>query len=299
MENRRPGDSIAATRQYYDSLMLEMRHLDSIIPDTSFELFGEKFTTPIMTAALSHLQKLGKNPTDSLVGMAKGAAEAGAVMWCGMGPEQELEDIVATGAKTIKIIKPYADRKMVYRKIQHCYDTGAIATGMDIDHQFNRRGECDVVFGDKMAPVSSAELKDLISASKLPFIVKGILSVTDAVKCMDAGAAGIVVSHHNSIMDLSVPTLYILPEIVKAVGGRMKIFVDCGVASGMDAFKAMALGADAVSVGKPLMNTLSDKGPEGVAEHIRIMTRELAAVMVKTCTHNVYNIDPTLIHKVF
>ena len=295
MDMQKTGDSRVITRKYYDSLLLEMRHLDSVVPDTSFEVFGEKFTTPIMTAALSHL---GKTREDSLVAMAEGAKEAGALMWCGMGAEKELEDIVATGAKTVKIIKPYADREIVYRKIAHGYNCGALAVGMDIDHQFSRMGTPDVVMGSEMAPVTTAELKDFISASRLPFVVKGILSVTDAVKCADAGAAAIVISHHNSIMDYSVPTLYILPEIVKAVGERVKIFVDCGVQSGMDAFKAMALGADAVSVGKELMGPLSEKGAAGVAERIRSLTSELAGVMVKTCTHRITEIDPSLIHRI-
>jgi 4-hydroxymandelate oxidase len=295
MDMEKIGDSRVITRKYYDSLLLEMRHLDSIVPDTSFEVFGEKFTTPIMTAALSHL---GKSREDSLVAMAEGAKEAGALMWCGMGPEEQLEEIVATGAKVVKIIKPYADRELIYKKIAHCRDCGALALGMDIDHQFSRKGTPDVVLGSEMAPVSTSELRDFIAASQLPFVVKGILSVTDAVKCADAGAAAIVISHHNSIMDYSVPTLYILPEIVKAVGGRMKIFVDCGVQSGMDAFKALALGADAVSVGKELMGPLSEQGAKGVAERIRSLTQELAGVMVKTCTHDIPHVDPTLIHRI-
>lgn len=293
----RPGDSRVITRKYYDSLLLEMRHIDSVVPDTAFEVFGEKFATPIMTAALSHLSRLGKNPTDSLVGMARGAKAAGALMWCGMGSEKELEDIVATGAKTVKIIKPYADREIIYRKIAHSRDCGALAVGMDVDHQFDRKGRPDVVMGEAMAPVSSAELRDIIGASKLPFVVKGVLSVSDAVKCADAGAAAIVVSHHNSIMDYSVPTLYILPQIAEAVGGRMKIFVDCGVQSGMDAFKAMALGADAVSVGRVLMDALSDNGPQGVTDRINALTQELAGIMAKTCTRDILSIDPALIHR--
>lgn len=288
------GDSKMITRRYYDSLLLETRHLDSIIPDTSFELFGERFTTPIMTAALSHL---GKTRADNMVAMAEGAAKAGAVMWCGMGSEEQLDEIVGTGAKTIKIIKPYEDRSVIYRKLEHAAKVGALAVGMDIDHQFNRKGRPDFVMGEQMAPVSTDELADFIKASKLPFIVKGVLSVTDAVKSANAGAAGIVISHHNSIMDFSVPTLAILPDIVKAVGDRMKIFVDCGVTGGMDAFKAMCLGADAVSVGKALMEVLAVSGAQGVADKIAEMTEQLAGVMVKTCTHNVYDIDPSLIHR--
>ena len=84
-----------------------------------------------------------------------------------------------------------------------------------------------------------------LAGCRIPFIVKGILSVQDAYKCLQAGAAGIVVSHHHGIMDYALPPLKILPRIVKAVGGRMPVFVDCGIASGMDAMKALLLGRTA------------------------------------------------------
>ena len=115
-DNVKPGDSNQITRAYFDSLLVEMRHLDSVMPSTTLELYGETFSTPIMMAALSHLK--GRYES-GMVEMAKAAAELHSVMWAGMGEEEDLEQIIATGARTVKIIKPYADNGRVLRKIAH------------------------------------------------------------------------------------------------------------------------------------------------------------------------------------
>ncbi len=235
MEKKRQGDSDQITREYFDSLLLEMRHLDGCIPDTTFELYGEKFQTPIMMAALSHLNNIHE---DGMVEMAKGAALAEAVNWAGMGEKDELERITATGAKTIKIIKPYADNDLILERIAHAKECGVLAVGMDIDHAFNGKGEYDKVLGYDMAPKSQEEIRRFVESTSLPFVVKGVLSRQDAYKCLQAGVKGIVVSHHHGIMDYAVPPLMILPEIVKVVSGQIPIFVDCGIMSGMDVFKA-------------------------------------------------------------
>ena len=107
----RPGDADSFTRYYFDSLMLEARYLDSDTPSTKFELFGETFDTPIMTAALSHLN----NPQNGMILYAQAAAACNAVHWMGMGEDKELEDIIATGARTIKVIKPHADNDEVFQ----------------------------------------------------------------------------------------------------------------------------------------------------------------------------------------
>ena len=296
MENYTPSNSNHVTRAYFDSLLLEMRHMDAVLPDTALSLFGETFTTPVMMAALSHLNKC--HP-DGLIEMARGAKAAGAVMWAGMGDDAELTGITATGAKTIKIIKPHADNNDVLSEIRHAEACGCLAVGMDIDHQFDRRGRYDNVLGFEMRPKSTEEIRQFVKATKLPFIIKGILSVTDALKCIDAGVQGIVVSHHHGIMDYAVPPLMVLPEIAKAVNGRMKIFLDCGVESGMDVFKALALGADAVSIGRAMMGPLTDKGAEGVCQRVQEVTAQLAGAMARTASPNITQIDPALVRPMF
>ena len=274
--NYKAGDSNRITREYFDSLLIEMRHIDSVIPATTLELYGETFSTPVMTAALSHLDNSRPNGT---VEMAKGVYAANAIMWTGMGEEDELESIIATGARTVKIIKPHADNDVIFRKIEHAEKCGALAVGMDIDHAFDRRGKFDNVLGLPMSGKTLDEIKSFIRSTKLPFIIKGVLSEQDAAKCVEAGARGIVVSHHHGIMDYAVPPLMILPNISEVIGGSIPIFVDCGVSSGIDVFKALALGADAVCVGRTLMDALKEDGADGVKRKIEAMTEELSGVM--------------------
>ncbi len=281
------------TRDYFDSLLLETRYVDAVIPSTEFTLFGETFRTPIMTAALSHLDNTAP---DGMVTYARGAAFAGAVHWVGMGPDEELERIVATGARTIKIIKPHADNREVLRKIEHAVKVGCFAVGMDIDHAFNGEGGYDSVFGLPMKAKSTEELAEFVHAAGVPFIVKGVLSPHDAERCADAGCAGIVVSHHHGMMQYSVPPLMVLQDIISATGGSIPVFVDCGIESGMDAYKCLALGAKAVSVGRHLMPLLK-QGPEFVAQRINEMTAELAGVMSRTGVGSLDKMDPTVIHK--
>lgn len=281
------------TRDYFDSLLLETRYIDSVLPSTKMTLFGEVFDTPIMTAALSHLNN---TTTEGMAVYAKGAKLSNAVHWVGMSEDEELERVVATGAKSIKIIKPHADNAEVFRKIEHALSLGCFAIGMDTDHAFNSEGGYDNVMGLPMKPKSSAEIAEFVQAAKVPFIVKGVLSPRDAEKCAKAGCAGIVVSHHHGMVQYSVPPLMVLQDILSAVGNEMEVFIDCGIVSGMDAYKCLALGAKAVSVGRHLMPLLK-QGPEAVSQRINEMTAELAGIMARTGVKTLEDMDSTIIHR--
>jgi len=215
----------------------------------------------------------------------------------GMGDEAELEAITATGARTIKIIKPYADNDYIFKRIEHAEKCGVLAVGMDIDHAFAGNGQYDNIFGLQMAPKSLDEIKSFVKATRLPFIIKGVLSEQDVYKCLEAGVKGIVVSHHHGIMDYAVPPLMILPRIAKIVKRQIPVFVDCGISSGMDVFKALALGAAAVCAGRVLLEPLRENGAEGVKNQIIKMTDELKGGMAKTCSPDIRSIDPSVIHK--
>lgn len=286
-----PGDANQITRDYFDQLLVELRHFDAVLPDTSFELYGHKFATPIMTAALSHMDKIHPN---GMAEIAKGAVLANAVMWAGMGSDEELDRITATGAKTIKIIKPDRDNDIILHNIRHAEKCGCIALGIDIDHAYNWKGEYDCVVGEHMSGKTLAEIAGFVKETKLPFIIKGVLSTTDAIKCVQAGVRGMVVSHHHGIQEFAAPPLMVLPEIAKVVDKDMHIAVDCSVESGMDAFKAIALGAHAVSVGRAIMGPL-ENGAEAVAEKLNEMTTRLAAAMTRTNCHTLKDIEPSIL----
>ena len=288
------SNSDTITRDFFDSLLLEPRYIDSDLPSTKLELYGRTFDTPVMTAALSHL---GNTAENGMVIYAQAAAKCNAVHWVGMGEDKELEEITATGAATIKIIKPHADNKEVFRKIEHAKKAGCFAVGMDIDHAFNGNGGYDNVLGLPMKPKTTEELADFVQAAgDTPFIVKGVLSTKDAEKCLKAGCKGIQLSHHHGIINYAVPPLMMLPEILQVTRGEIPVFIDCGIESGMDVYKCLALGATAVSVGRHLMPFLKE-GADKTSDRIKEMTGELAATMARSGIRDLKSFDPTVIHQ--
>ena len=114
---------------------------------------------------------------------------------------------------------------------------------------------------------------------------------------MEAGAQGIVVSHHHGIMEYACPPLMILPDILKVVDGQIPVFVDCGIVSGMDAFKALALGAAAVSVGRALIQPLADQGAEGICGKLNQMNDELKGIMARTGCYDLQHMDKSVIRQ--
>ena len=126
------------------------------------------------------------------------------------------------------------------------------------------------------------ELREIVKAAGVPFIVKGIMTVKGALKAKEAGAAAIVVSNHGGrVLDQCPATAEVLEEIAKAVDGSMKIFVDGGIRSGTDVFKALALGADAVIIARPFVTAVYGGGREGVEAYIQKIGSELADTMVR------------------
>ncbi len=291
MDKFNPSDANHITRKYLDSILIEERLMDSDIASTEFELFGEKFSSPIMTPSFSHLETFGPGRQNGMCEYSLGAKMAGVVNWVGMGENEDFAEIMKAGAKTIKVIKPYADRNKLYDQMAFSEKAGAFGLGVDIDHSFSSKGGYDVVRGEKMKPLSSEEIKELVKSTKLPFIIKGVLSVRDAVACAECGVAGILVSHHHGRLPYAVPPLMVLPDIKAAVGDKMKIFVDCSIDTGADAYKALALGADAVAVGRALMEPIVKGGPEGARDYLKKMNEELAFIMAFTGCRTLKDIE--------
>lgn len=285
-----PADSNEITREAFDRILIKTRYIDSELPDTTFHLWGHEFSTPIATAALSHLNGLHDKGTREL---ALGAKEANALNFMGMESyEGELADVVSAGAATVRFIKPHAKNEDVLKRIEQGKALGVFALGMDIDHAYNGNGGYDVVEGLPMKPKSAAQLRSYVEAAEgIPFVIKGVLSAWDAEKCLEIGAAGIVVSHHHGIMPYSVPPVMVLPEILNVTAGKIPVFVDCGIASGADVYKALALGADVVCVGRDLMGPLKEKGAAGVADRIRQLNGELSVIMARTGFHSLQELD--------
>ena len=290
------GNSNAITRAYLDALLIETRYIGSDVPDTTMTLYGETFASPIMTTALSHLDKFMFQGAHAAY--VRGAAEAGAVLMIGMTEEdEEMEACAVSGARVIEIIKPYADRERIFEKVRRAERLGHLAIGVDIDHPFANDGSPDICDGIEMRAMSEEDLAAVVRSTELPVIVKGVLSVHDAMCALSAGAQGIMLSHHNNRIEYAVPPLAILPEIA-AVAGDMDLFVDCEIKTGMDAFKALSLGAKGVCIGRPLMTAIKQGGADAVRDYLLRANDELKKAMAYTGCANLSQMDPTVIHRI-
>ena len=286
------GDSIAINRRYLDHLLVESRIVGAVRPVCDITLFGHRFKTPITTGALSHLKS-------GMQAFAQGAKAADAACFVGMGDCEELKSVLSTRAKVIKIIKPYADPEEIFSRIRCAEEYGAIAVGMDVEHAVNVRDDRDsLVAGCPMKLPTLEELKTYIKSTKLPFVIKGALSAKDALTCARLGCAGVILSHHNGLLRWATPPGMLLKDIRAAVGDALTVVADGGIQDGFDAFKLLALGADAVSIGRPLMAPLEEGGPAAMAETIAAFTDELKAMMLRTGTPDLMHKDPSVIHEV-
>ena len=296
MEYSRLSDANVITEKYMDSILIEERLIDSIVADTSIDFLGAKFDSPIMTPAFSHLGNYNGREHNGLEEYSMAARECNILNFCGMMENDQFKRIADTGAKTVRIVKPYADNGKVKDQMQYAESVGAFGIGMDIDHIFGHDG-LDVVVGEDMAVQTMDMLRSYVELTKLPFVVKGVLSVLDAVKSAEIGAKAIIISHHHGRLPYAVPPMMILPEIKEALKDTdVKIIVDCGIATGSDVFKALALGADAAAVGRSMLPSLEKNGSEGVQEFIRYTQNELRYIMSFTGFAKVEDINDSVLH---
>ncbi len=291
MEYNRISDANVITQQYMDSILIEQKIIDSVLADTSIDFLGETFSSPIMTPAFSHLKNFGGRELTGLEEYSIAAKNANILNFCGMMENDLFKKIADTGAKTVRIVKPYADNGKVRDQMQFAESVGAFGIGMDIDHIFGETG-LDIVIGEEMAVQTMDMLRSYVESTKLPFFVKGVLGVRDAVVCAEIGVKAIIVSHHHGRMPYAVPPMMILPEIRDALEGTgVKIIVDCGIESGADVYKALALGADAAAVGRSMLPSLEQEGAPGVESFINKVNNELRYIMSNTGFAKVSEVD--------
>jgi 4-hydroxymandelate oxidase len=143
---------------------------------------------------------------------------------------------------------------------------------------------------------TTAAIAELRELTGLPVLVKGVLRGDEAVRCLDAGAAGIVVSNHGGRqLDRSVSSALALPEVVAAVAGRAPVLVDGGIADGTDVLTALALGAAAVMVGRPVLWALAADGAAGVEALLRGYTDDLRHAMQLAGAARIAELTPDLV----
>lgn len=252
--------------------------------DTSFELFGHKFACPVFIAPLGGLKlHYGDRHSDQSYNsiLIPAAYKYGTAAFTGDGMDPDVmvssvKDMVKIGGMGIPTIKPW-NREFVFEKLDVLNESGIFAAAMDVDG-------AGLPFLKKYNPNAGSksvdEMREIVSHAKMPFIIKGIMTAAGAKKAVEAGAAGIVVSNHGGRVQGCCPaTAEVLPSIVEAVRGQVKIFVDGGIRSGVDVFKALALGADAVLIGRPVVPFIYAEGEAGFRVYMDRLTAELRDTM--------------------
>ena len=140
------------------------------------------------------------------------------------------------------------------------------------------------------------DIARLVRATRLPLLLKGVLHPDDARQAHAIGVAGIIVSNHGGrVLDTAIPTAHALPAVADAVGGKMAVLVDGGIRRGTDIVKALAPGADAVLIGRPLVHGLAVAGAHGVAHVIRLLRDELEIAMALCGCATIADIDASLL----
>ena len=279
------GDTAIRNYDKWKEIRVQMDTLVEKRPiDTSLSLFGKNFQYPFFAGPVGAVNMhYGDSLNDVSYNdiLVSSCAEFGIAAFTGDGMDSNVmvaatEAIKKAGGLGIPTVKPW-NVEMVREKMALVKDAGAFAAAMDIDAAglpFLKN------FNPPAGSKSVEELREIVKAAGVPFIVKGIMTVKGALKAKEAGAAAIVVSNHGGrVLDQCPATAEVLEEIAKAVDGSMKIFVDGGIRSGTDVFKALALGADAVIIARPFVTAVYGGGREGVEVYIQKIGSELADTM--------------------
>lgn len=279
------GDVAVRNYRKWQEIRINMDTLcPNIKPDTSVTLFGKKFDLPVFAGPVGAVNMHYGEKYDDLRYndvLLDGAKQAGIAAFTGDGVNPEIMRSAGAMIKKyngcgVPTIKPW-NIDTIKEKFRLIQDSGCFAVAMDID-------AAGLPFLKNMTPPAGSktveQLKEIIEMSPAPFIVKGIMTVNGALKAMEAGAAAIIVSNHGGrVLDGCPSTAEVLPEIAKAVKGKMTILVDGGIRSGLDVFKALAMGADGVLIARPFVNAVYGAAQEGILSYTEKLKSELEDVM--------------------
>ena len=279
------GDTAIRNYDKWQEIRVNMDTLHENVPvDTSLELFGKRFLYPFFAGPVGavnmHYSDKYDDPAYNNV-LVDACVKAGIVAFTGDGMNAEVVEgaaaaIRAAGGMGVPTIKPW-NLETIREKLALVKQAGAFAIAMDVD-------AAGLPFLKNMQPPAGSktvdELRRIAEMAEVPFVVKGVMTRKAALKAAEAGAAAIIVSNHGGrVLDQCPATAEVLPEIAEAVGDRMKILVDGGIRSGVDIFKALALGADGVLIARPFVTAVYGGGAEGVQCYVEKLGAELADTM--------------------
>ncbi|MCD8361802.1 MAG: alpha-hydroxy-acid oxidizing protein [Lachnospiraceae bacterium] len=280
------GDTAMRNYQKWQEIRVNMDTLHENRPvDTSIELFGRSFRYPIFAGPVGAVNLHYGEKYDDLAYnniLVEACEKAGIAAFTGDGTnakvmEAATEAIRAAGGLGIPTVKPW-NLDTIREKMELAKRSGCFAVAMDVD-------AAGLPFLKNMTPPAGSktveELREIAQMAGVPFIVKGVMTRRAALKAKDAGAAAIIVSNHGGrVLDQCPATAEVLEDIVAAVGGRgMKILVDGGIRSGVDVFKAIAMGADGVLIARPFVTAVYGGAAEGVQCYVDKIGAELADTM--------------------
>ena len=297
--------SVDEAEQAWQALRLRPRVLRDVSRvDTSVELLGTRLRTPVLAApSAAH----GLAHPDGETATARGVADAGSLLVLSSRSSVAIDDVGAPGpwwwqAYVVR------DHGLTRSRAERAAAAGAgavVLTG-DVPYLGRRAGATRLDLtgrpqpGDEQDPSIGLEAIALLQEASggLPVLVKGVLRGDDALLCLDAGAAGVAVSNHGGRqLDRAAPTAEVLAEVVDAVAGRAPVLVDGGLRSGLDVLCALALGADAVLLGRPVLWALAAGGADGVRDCLDAVTDELAHCMGLAGCTSVDEVGRDLLHR--
>ena len=320
--------TIAANRAAFQKVGLRPRRLVDVgTVDMSVEVFGQRLSSPIMLCPVG--AQLMFHP-EGEVAVARAAKSKNALQILSTVTNLSVEDVAAArGGPGWFQLYSTSDWPSTQRMLERAEDAGCTALAWTVDiptrnlealerfdratdavcqachagmpaDPFQMRRMFDGVDMSKvrmgLGGLSWSYVERLKGATKMKVLLKGIQTRDDALLCLQHGVDGIVVSNHGGRADETLRgTLDCLPEVLEAVGGRIPVFVDGGFRRGTDIFKALALGATAVGIGRPYIWGLGSFGTQGVERVLDILTRELRIVMTQMGAAKIADISRTSI----
>ncbi|GHO50227.1 alpha-hydroxy acid oxidase [Ktedonospora formicarum] len=302
--------TLRANRAIFDHIRLRPRILKDVTTcDTTTTALGTPLPMPIIVAPtachnLAHPE--GECET------VRGVSQAGTIMTASSVSSRSLEEIAEAASTPLWFqLYIYQDRSITINLLERARQTGYRAIVLTVDvprlgnrerdlrNNFKRLDSANFVVNDVTQLRRSLTWKDITwlrSLTPLPLLIKGILTAEDAIIALEHGVDGIIVSNHGGRqLDGAISGLEALPEIVEAVAGRCEIYVDGGIRRGTDVLKALALGARAVLVGRPILWGLTVKGQDGVNHILELLKSELELAMALCGCPTLNDITPSLV----
>ncbi|KAL2476506.1 Peroxisomal (S)-2-hydroxy-acid oxidase GLO1 [Abeliophyllum distichum] len=305
--------TLAENRNAFSRILFRPRILIDVSKiDLSTTVLGFKISMPIMIAPTA-MQKMAH--PEGEYATARAASAAGTIMTLSSWATSSVEEVASTGPG-IRFFQLYVykDRNVVAQLVRRAERAGFKAIALTVDtprlgrreadiknrfvlppfltlknfegldlgkmDQANDSGLASYVAGQIDRTLSWKDVKWLQSITSMPILVKGVITAEDTRLAVQNGAAGIIVSNHGARqLDYVPSTIMALEEVVKAAQGRVPVFLDGGVRRGTDVFKALALGASGIFIGRPVVFSLAAEGEAGVRKVLQMLREEFELTM--------------------